>query len=421
MMAVMVQQELPISIDDRRKEVDRLWAEHGWPGDLLVRVRQVQISEEMILRWFRWGAPVERAQEEVGWAEKLRDGTLRFRQLTFADNEAFCELWANSPEQLGDWDVTVERGPNGFASFELQERPVLNGIFDGGVMVACVSFSLRHTIVGGTRISVRYGQAMRVHSEHRGKAYAHWVRSLPWAIGLNIFTRVQYDYIRGHNMTMEKWNKKFMPNVESVTKREDDVPGTPVTVLQIPVTGSAIEGAGVRRATPGDYARCAELINRTHAGRDLFVPYTAEWLTNRLEFDVPPNAPWRPPYSLDDFWVLQRGGAVVACAGLWDKGRDLRERWRHRETGQDRVVESTIMLDIGFAEGAEDAMAALIEHLVGVTHKLGRDQLTAPLEYLPGVASLLAKFEPVEDTRYLQWRADDPALTTPAHLDLVYW
>ena len=85
------------------------------------------------------------------------------------------------------------------------------------------------------------------------------------------------------------------------------------------------------------------------------------------------------------------------------------------------MTTSTSLLDSGFAEGAEDAMAALIEHLLGVTHELGRDQLTAPLEYLPDVAGQVAKFEPVEDTRYLQWRADEPALTTPAHLDLVYW
>jgi hypothetical protein len=80
-----------------------------------------------------------------------------------------------------------------------------------------------------------------------------------------------------------------------------------------------------------------------------------------------------------------------------------------------------LLLDIGYAEATDDAMADLIEHLIGVTHELGRDQLTAPLEYLPDVATRLSKFEPVEDTRYLQWRADEPALTTPAHLDLVYW
>jgi hypothetical protein len=416
----MPAQPLPRTIDERRKEVEHHWAEHGWPGELLDRVRELRISEEYMLRWFQWNATLERAREEVGWAEKLRDGGIRFRQLTFADNEAFCELWANSPEQIGDWDVTVERGPNGFASFELQERPVLNGIFDDGVLVACVSFSLRHTIVGGRRISVRYGQAMRVHHEHRGKAYAHWVRSLPWAVGLNMPTRVQYDYIRASNMTMEKWNKKFMPSVQSVPTREQDVPGIPVTVTHIPATAPAREAAGARRATRSDYDRCAALINRTHAGRDLFRPYSADSLRDRLEFDVPDFAP-HPAYGIDDFWVIERNGDVAACAGLWDKGRDLRERWRHRETGAERLVESTALLDIGYADGEDDAMAALIRHLAGVTRELGRDQLTVPLAYLPGVAGALSHLDPAHETRYLQWRTDDPPLSTPAYLDLVYW
>lgn len=404
-----------------RKEVDRGWAERGWPGDLLARARRLHISQELILRWFSWGATLERAEEEVRWAERLQDGSIRFRQLTIGDNEAFCELWANAPEQIGEWDVTVERVPNGFASFELQERPVLNGLFDAGVMVACVSFSLRHTIVAGQRISVRYGQAMRVHREHRGHAYAHWVRSLPWAIGLNMPTRVQYDYIRARNMTMERWNKKFMPSVSSVPTREDDVPGVPVTVSQFPATASAGTTAGIRQARPADYPRCAELINRTHGGRDLFVPCTPERLMERLEFDVPPHAPWQPAYSSTDFWVLERGGAIVACAGLWDRGRDLRERWRHREGGQERTVSSTSLLDLGYADGADDAMASLIEHLIGVTHDLERDVLTAPLETLPEVAGLLSKYDPSAETRYLQWRAETPVLTTPAFLDLVYW
>ena len=320
MIAVVTEPNIPRSLEERRKEVDRQWAEHGWPGDLLAAARRLHISEEYMQRWFHWNATRERAEQEVAWAEALLHGTIRFRQLTQADNEAFCELWANSPEQIGDWDVTVERGPNGFASFELQERPTLNALFDGSVMVACVSFSLRHAIVGGQRISVRFGQAMRVHQDHRGKAYAHWVRSLPWAIGINMPTRVQYDYIRAHNMTMEKWNKKFMPNVESVAKREGEVPGTPVTVLQLPASGSAVTGHGVRPATMADYERCAELINRTHGGRDLFRPYSFEWLRDRLEFDVPDWHDEQPPYSLRDFWVLERAGEVVACAGLWTAG-----------------------------------------------------------------------------------------------------
>lgn len=383
----------------------------------------MHISNTQLDRMLFWNAPLERIEEEIRWADQLNNGTMRFRQLTAADNDEFCSLWANSPEEIGEWDVTAERGPNGFAQFELQERPVLNALFDGPVMVASVSFSLRNTIVGGERISVRYGQAMRVHKDHRRHGYAHWVRSLPWAVGINRQTQIQYDYIRAKNMTMDQWNRKYMPKVKSVPVREDEVPGIPVTVLQYPARAATSGSRAIRSARQEDIEACVTVINRTHAGHDLFRPYTTEFLTDRLDVGLPDTGPhgWKPAHCLDDFYVVERGGVIVACAGLWDRGRDLRERWRHRETGEERLISVAALLDIGFAEGHEDELAALIEKLISVTHSLGRDYLVAPLEALPTIEALLGRNRPVREKRYLQWRGETPSITVPTHLDLVYW
>jgi hypothetical protein len=305
----------------------------------------------------------------------------------------------------------------------MQERPVLNALFDGPTMVACVSFSIRHTVVGGRRLWVRYGQAMRVHREHRRHGYANWVRSLPWAIGLTAPTEVQYDYIRGRNMTMERWNRKNMPVLDSVPKRDDDVPGTPATVLEYPAQRASGTDDRMRVATPSDLDACAALINGTHASRDLFRPYTREYLHDRLDpgFVPPIPRPTTRPYTFNDFFVVERSGAILACAGAWDRGRDIREHWRHRESGAERTLSIMSLLDIGVAEGHEDALAAIIDHCCGLAHERGRDYVVAPMETLPKVAGLLASREPVAETRYLQWRADSPSLKTPAHLDLVYW
>lgn len=415
----MTKQPVTSSVD-----IEHKWREHGWPEPLLARARELHISNGQIENWFAWNASLQRVEEELTWAERLLRGDMRFRQLTIADNDAFCELWANSPEDLGEWEVTVERGPNGFAQFQLQERPILNGLFERGVMVACVSFSLRQTLVAGQPVSIRYGQAMRVHGEHRGKALAHWVRSLPWAIGVERPTRVQYDYIRGHNMTMERWNRRFMPSVESVPKREGDVPGMPVTVHLFPAQAVEDGAPGVRVAGRDDLGACVALINRTHHGRDLFRPYTREFLADRLAMDWtgnPAAPPGRPPYGIGDLYVLERGGEIVACGGLWDRGRDLRERWHQLGTDEERVTSGAAALDLGFAEGHAGALAVLIEHLVGVAHTLGRDYLVVPLETMPDVAELLAHRAPLPDTRYLQWRTDAPSLAAPPHVDLVYW
>lgn len=130
------------------------WAARGLGAGLLARARGLEIDDEYLGRLLEWNATAERIEEEVEWADRLRHGTMRFRQLTPADAHAFRELWANAPEAIGEWDVTVERGPDAFAQFELQERPVLNGLFDGATMVACVSFSVRRTVVDGRSIII---------------------------------------------------------------------------------------------------------------------------------------------------------------------------------------------------------------------------------------------------------------------------
>jgi len=399
------------------------WETRGLAPNLLAEARALGVSDGQLTRMLTWNVTSERIEEEIAWAERLLHGTMRFRQLTPADDQAFRELWANAPEAIGDWDVTVERGPNAFAQFELQERPVLNGLFDGTAMVACVSFSIRRTVVAGRDIVVHYGQAMRVRRDYRGRQYAHWVRSLPWAIGLGRPTHLQYDYIRPGNMLMESWNRKFMPSVETVPVRDDEVPGVPVRVLQYPATRTTSVAPGSRPARVEDLARCVELLNRTHHGRDLYRPYTVASLLDRLDAGLADGmrSPWARPYSLGDYHVVERSGRIVACAGLWDRGRDLWERWRHSASGEEHSVAVTALLDYGVAEGHADALAALIESFIGSSHDLRRDYLVAPLEGLPEVAALLEARGPLVETRYLQWRATSPAVSTPTFLDLVYW
>ena len=224
-------------------------------------------------------------------------------------------------------------------------------------------------------------------------------------------------------MAMESWNRKFMPRVDSVPERQGEVPGIPTEVLQYPAQPATAVIAGVRRARLDDLAQCVELINATHEGRDLFRAYTLPSLLDRLDAGLAEGlrSAIERPYGLDDFYVVERGGKIIACGGLWDRGRDQWERWHHRESNDERVIAVTALLDYGVARGAEDALAALVDHFIGVTHKLGRDFVVAPLDAVPDVVALLESRAPIAETRYLQWRAETPRLNTPIHIDLVYW
>jgi hypothetical protein len=163
-------------------------------------------------------------------------------------------------------------------------------------------------------------------------------------------------------------------------------------------------------------------VNRTHAGQDLFRPYTVELLEDKLDegfWGDPP--PWfESVYSWSDFFVLESGGRVVACAGLWDRGRDQRERYRHRETGEERVISDAALLDWGFEESAEDAMRELLDDLAGRAHALGRDFLLAPLEQNEGLLKQLEARDLSTEKRYLRWDVKELPIVR-AYTDLVYW
>ncbi|HWO94108.1 MAG TPA: hypothetical protein VNL92_05030, partial [Dehalococcoidia bacterium] len=181
---------------------------------------------------------------------------------------------------------------------------------------------------------------------------------------------------------------------------------------------------------PSEVAKCVALINRTHKGQDLFRPYTADFLRGRL--DDPSWGPrpefWVPVYGWPDYWVLEEHGRVVACAGLWDRGRHIRELWHKPSTGERRALASTALMDWGFAEGHEEAMARLIAFFLGETARLGRDHLLAPIEHHPRLFELLAQYDPAPDTRGMNWRVFDGkggSLRDPRpsriYTDLAYW
>jgi ribosomal protein S18 acetylase RimI-like enzyme len=412
------------------EQLEAAFREKGWPPALLQRAVELRFPKDVLLRWAResW-ANTEFVSRRLDWHDRLTRGDLRGREATLQDNEAFQELWANSPENLGEWEVTTERGPNAFAQFLLQEHVTVLVLEEQAQLIATCAFASRIANVGGLQLPVHYGQALRVHKDHRRRGYGDQVRSLEWPIGAARRTVAQFDYMRSQNFAVVNWWQKYSPGFfDDVPKRDGDVPGLSVTVLQYPAREFAGDRSGIRKAVHDDIPRCVALINRTHRGHDLFRTYTEEFLLERLADGYwgshldrwfGPDRHWSV-YGLSDFYVVEEGGKVVACAGLWDRGRDIRDRWRHTRTGEEKVVEVTAVLDIGFARGHAQAMAKLLGFFVGETNRLGRDFLTVPLDRFPRVASLLGVYGPIPEVRALRWGMKEPPITRP-HTDLVYW
>lgn len=392
----------------------------GWPDGLLERALALNTSRNQLDFWLSPRGPgktfdIERLFEVL---ERLRDGPLRAREVTGHDHDSFSHLWANASEAIDGWEVTVERSPNAFAQFRLQGDASVTVLDEGGELVACTAWATTNLMVGGKPTSIHFAQALRVRNDRRRLGLGDVVRRFP-SRALQRPSFGQVMYMRVGNEGIEGFLKKVGFQAEGAR------PQKLVTISHL-AAAPLPPVAGVRLATPADLAACAALINRTHAGRDLFAPLDEGALALRLDGGVWGEKAdwWAPIYGWSDFHVLERDGAVVACAGLWDRGRDMRERWVDPATGETRTYEATALLDFGCAAGAESDLAALIRHLTGVTHGLGRTGLAAPLETLPAVAQALADLDQRPEPRILEWSPYAPFMPRElgeVFVDLRFW
>jgi len=390
-------------------ELREAWRGRGWPEGLLERAHELRVRRSHIKRWVaggRWN--IEKLHQALDRRARLLAGTMGVREATWEDSAALADLYANSPEEVGEWEVTVERGPYPFAQFRLQEHTKIQVLEDRGVFLAAMAHSNRQSLVGGRPITVHISSAWRVREECRGEGYGPLVQ------------RAVRPPVTGSGVGSYYYRRQ----VGGQRKRR-------LSVTVHCFAGRSFKGdaSGIRLAGPSDIRSCIELINRTHQGLDLFQPYSEEYLQGKLEGPCRGPEPESRPavYGRQDYYVLEEGGRIVACAGLWDKGKHVREVWRHKVSGDRRAIESTALLDFGYADGPEDAMARLIGYLIGVTDGLGRDQLMAPLEFLPSLVRQLASYEPVTEKRALYWQPGkvlkELGLTMLArtYTDLAYW
>jgi hypothetical protein len=230
----------------------------------------------------------------------------------------------------------------------------------------------------------------------------------------------------GQVMYLRIGNAYMAGFLEAVKFQADsERPQKVVAVAYLTARASDAKIQGLRPVEPRDLTRCAELINRTHDSLDLFAPYGPESLGHMLDGGVwGERPPWRPAvYGWADFHVIEDAGRIVACAGLWDRGRDMREIWRG-PAGETRRVEVAAALDLGCEAGREDALAILLREFASKAAALGRQSLIADVEHLPQVTGRLDDLEPHWESRTLEWSPYMPQLPRTlgeCHLDLRFW
>ncbi len=404
-------------------------AERGWPEGLVARALELRVPRGDIDIWL--GDPRMTAPEVtrlLATHARVFDGPLRAREATWRDGEALADLYANAPETVGDWRLVVERAPNPYAQFRLQEHPNLQVVECRGVLLAAAAHACRNTYIAGERFAVHFMSAWRVRDEFRGYGLSRVLQGTAGP-GTAWFGPITYWYERVGNAS-QGWLDMMRTMAES---RDNKVDGLSATVhLFVPPSNgpSDVSGLRARAAVSDDLPRCVELINRTHSGLDLFRPYSLEFLEGHLD-----DPSWGPTpdfipsvYGWPDFEVVEDGdGSVVACGGLWDRGRDVREVWSNSATGEQRTVAATALLDWGYDPARVDGMSFLLRRFLSRTAELGRGYLLAPLEHEPELLEELADLDPAAETRALRCMGfNDGTLRVESQLtrpytDLAYW
>lgn len=393
-------------------------------GDWRARARSLRIPHELVASWDDKGYEPERVHRLIDGFESVTHGSLRLRQAADYDNERLADLFRSSPERLGDWEVVVDRSPDAFAQYRLQEGFQLVVLEQSGTLLASLARATRNAFIGGVPVTVRTTSSVRVREGQRD-------RGLSWLLRMsNPCTArppaLECLYVRTENAGALESLAGASPKLAAGAAANPLV----VTAHHIPARPFRGSASGIRGASEPDLRRCVALINRTHRGLDLFRPYTVEFLRSRLD-DAgwgPKPTGWAPVYGMSDLHVLEEHGRVVACGGIWDRGAHLREIWTRAGSDTRVTRAATTLLDFGFARGREDAMLRLLAYLLGRTHDLGRTELLAAVEPLPRLLGKLRAFDPRPEPRLLFWeskghlRERHPALELRRpHMDLAYW
>ena len=291
--------------------------------------------------------------------------TFSIREATAADNEALLELERSSPLDLGDVEVALDRSPDYFACLSLQEDARVMVAEDAGRLVGTCA-AARHSVpLLGTQRALLYIQKGRTLPQYQRQ---HVSSLLVWAL-------------------VESWQRKgiavdspyFLVSTDNRTSlsavQRSSLRPWPrdVHLVDIDTETDRRATAPTVRVGPERIQEVIALLNRTHAGKELFAPYTEQRLQARLGRI--------PEYGWQNWWGIEgRDGRLVAAAGLLDLGRWWRITRRLKASGQETTTSAAAVFDFGYVDGGEKQMADLLCALLAVAASWGRDELSICLD-----------------------------------------
>ena len=359
-------------------------------------VTVVQTSGEKKFRLSMEVEPIEPHRITMLTRERILDVDVVSREATLADAAALADIERRCPIVLNDGvTMTIERGDDYFAFTRLMDDfLVAMGFVDGkpaGVNVAAL-----HTVrVGGRDYRIHAFAHLRILPEHQKKGL--------WGAINRVFDQ-KYP---------EEFGSTAYPSVDNAAMLRGFA-GAPrwsmhqirAQLLCAPLAGPQIG----RPATPRDAPRIVEILNATHERDEMYLPYTVESFTARVE---------RSPrdYSWDRVRMTDR-----AVVGVWPAGDTV--RFIIESKGNRVESRRGLALDWGFLPGAEDDFEALLRAQCGWLNARGLDRLSVfTSEASAGYERVRAMASELERYVVISFGIPEPpgAATRGLYVDPIYF
>jgi hypothetical protein len=279
-------------------------------------------------------APHRNTQLQI---ERRHAFELGFREATADDAAILADIERRCPIVMGDVSVHFDRGDDYMAATRLMEDCGIGLASVDGVPAAVSCGALHVVRIGGELKNLLTVSHLRVLPEHQrkglwGEANKILAKYRGRSDGSNAYISVDnLGMQHGFANTPNKWGQ---------------------TIDRVSLDCAALAGpAAGRPATPADVDRIVARLNAFHDAEEMFVPYTAESFTARLQ---------RAPdlYGWDRVWLTDR-----AVLGVWGHGNALRAVTI--TAGVRSVSISGVVLDYAFEPGAEAEFESLIRAWCG--------------------------------------------------------
>lgn len=313
------------------------------PHEITVRLADEDGPLKPVLVTFRVAEEPPHVITRLDWVRDVGEGVV-IREALESEGPILADLERRSPLKVGSASITYDRGDDFFAFARLMQETVNLVAEEQGEILALHCVALHAVIIGGNE-----HQAMLLH--HTRIPKEHQKRGLFSPLNVRGFQTFEgrmdgpYGYAMVDNYAAgrlhgpDRWVTKALRGVLGC----EDLAG--------PSIG--------RPTTPADAGRIVEILNTCHAGEEMYLPYTVESLTARLE---------RAPdlYSWDRVWMTDR-----AVVGVWPAGLKV----TREENGSRSETVRASVLDHGFPPGAEEEFESLLRAWCGWLAERGTSEL----------------------------------------------